>query len=184
MKKNIIKVSEARIRKMISESISKILKEEIGSDIDSEFGGQAEYSPFSSYGDIVSVKVPTADSELRSNVMRFMQQQGYQLYNSGQLDGGEKCMLDFKKDGLNEDLEGGNFAWNNGYDAYVLVDDSCDAVIGNYGPDGKEEAISDAKKQYNRTRGGSFSVFGCENDMYDEDSLVYCTTSNRNSWKF
>lgn len=73
---------------------------------------------------------------------------------------------------------------NKDYKSYVLVDDSCDAVIGNYGPDGKEEAISDAKKQYSRTRGGSFSVFGCENHMYDEDSLVYCTTSNRNSWKF
>ena len=83
------------------------------------------------------------------------------------------------------DFLGGNeFKWNKDYKSYVLVDDSCDAVIGNYGPDGKEEAISDAKKQYNRTRGGSFSVFGCENNMYDENSLVYCTTSNRNSWKF
>ena len=108
MKKNVVKINESTLRKMISESISKVLKE-------------------------------------------------------GELD-----------------FLGGN----KDYKSYVLVDDSCDAVIGNYGPDGKEEAISDAKKQYSRTRGGSFSVFGCKNDMYDEDSLVYCTTSNRNSWKF
>lgn len=108
MKKNVVKINESTLRKMISESISKVLKE-------------------------------------------------------GELD-----------------FLGGN----KDYKSYVLVDDSCDAVIGNYGPDGKEEAISDAKKQYSRTRGGSFSVFGCENHMYDEDSLVYCTTSNRNSWKF
>lgn len=113
MEKTTIKLNETTLRKMISESISKVLRE------------------------------------------------------------GE---LDF--------LGGNEFKWDNGYDAYVLVDDSCDAVIGNYGPEGKEEAISDAKKQYSRTRGGSFSVFGCKNDMYDEDSLVYCTTSNRNSWKF
>ena len=108
MKKNVVKINESTLRKMISESISKVLKE-------------------------------------------------------GELD-----------------FLGGN----KDYKSYVLVDDSCDAVIGNYGPDGKEDAISDAKKQYSRTRGGSFSVFGCENHMYDEDSLVYCTTSNRNSWKF
>ena len=113
MEKTAIKLNETTLRKMISESISRVLREE---------------------------------------------------------------ELDF--------LGGNEFKWDNGYDAYVLVDDSCDAVIGNYGPEGKEEAISDAKKQYSRTRGGSFSVFGCKNDMYDEDSLVYCTTSNRNSWKF
>ena len=185
-------ISEGTLRKMIAESVRKVLKEEIGTDIDSEFGGKAEYSPFSSYGDIVSIKVPTSDSGLRSNVVKFMQQQGYQLYNTGQLDGGAKCILDFRKGGLNEDaydfLEDRDFKWNNGYDSYVLVDDSCDAVIQNYasaeGYDAKADAINDAKKKARETRGGSFSVFGCANGMYDDNSLVYCTSNDRNSWKF
>ena len=190
--KETVKINESQLRQIISESVARILKEEIGADINSEFGGKAEYSPFSSYGDVVSIKVPTADAELRSNVVKFMQQQGYQLYNSGQLDGGAKCMLDFKKGGLNEEaydfLEGHDFAWNNGYDTYVLVDDSTDAVIQNYtsaeGYDAKADAINDAKEKARETRGGSFSVFGCANGMYDDNSLVYCTSNNRNSWKF
>lgn len=85
-------------------------------------------------------------------------------------------------------LEGRDFKWNNGYDSYVLVDDSCDAVIQNYtsadGYDAKADAINDAKKKAHETRGGSFSVFGCADGIYDEDSLVYCTSGDRNSWKF
>jgi hypothetical protein len=195
MKKNTVKINESTLRNIITKSVKKILKEEIGTDIDSEFGGKAEYSPFSSYGDIVSIKVPTSDSELRSSVVKFMRQQGYQLYNTGQLDGGAKCMMDFKKGGLNEDaydfLEDRDFnfnKWNNGYDSYVLVDDSSDAVIQNYtseeGYDAKADAINDAKKKARETRGGSFSVFGCADGMYNEDSLVYCTSGDRNSWKF
>lgn len=85
--------------------------------------------------------------------------------------------------------EFGNLKWNNGYDSYVLVDDSCDAVIQNYtskgeGYDAEKDAINDAKKKAQETRGGSFSVFGCVNNYYDENTLVYCTSSDRNSWKF
>ena len=118
-------------------------------------------------------------------------------------------MFSFKKDDINENairkivaenikkalkesaydfLDGGDFKWNNGYESYVLVDDSCDAVIQNYtaeeGYDAKADAINDAKKKARETRGGSFSVFGCADGMYDEDSLVYCTSNDRNSWKF
>lgn len=78
--------------------------------------------------------------------------------------------------------------WNSGYGSYVLVDDSCDAVIQNYtsenGYDAKADAIADAKKKAQETRGGSFSVFGCVNNYYDENTLVYCTSGDRNSWKF
>ena len=87
------------------------------------------------------------------------------------------------------DFLGGNeFKWNKDYKSYVLVDDSCDAVVGNYtseaGYDAKEEAINDAKQKARETRGGSFSVFGCVGDMYDDNSLVYCTSTDRDSWKF
>lgn len=85
-------------------------------------------------------------------------------------------------------LNGDEFKWNNGYKSYVLVDDSCDAVIQNYtsenGYDAKQDAINDAKKKAEETRGGSFSVFGCVNNYYNEDTLVYCTSGNRDSWKF
>ena len=89
---------------------------------------------------------------------------------------------------LSED-EFGDLKWKNGYDSYVLVDDSCDAVIQNYtstgeGYDAEKDAINDAKKKAQETRGVSFSVFGCVNNYYDENTLVYCTSSDRNSWKF
>ena len=88
------------------------------------------------------------------------------------------------------DFEGSGLKWNNDYNSYVLVDDSCDAIIQNYtsmgdGYDAKADAIADAKKKAEETRGGSFSVFGCDaNNYYNEDSLVYCTSGDRNSWKF
>ena len=93
---------------------------------------------------------------------------------------------------LNEDaydfLEGHDFQQFKDYKSYVLVDDSCDAVVGNYtseeGYDAKEEAINDAKQKARETHGGSFSVFGCVNDMYNENSLVFCSSDDRNSWKF
>ena len=68
----------------------------------------------------------------------------------------------------------------NDYPAYVVVDDSCDAITGNY--DNVQDAIDDAKE--NARSGGSYSVFGCVNDTYDDNTLVYCTSGDRNSWKF
>lgn len=86
-------------------------------------------------------------------------------------------------------LDNDEFKWGkNGYSAYVLVDDSDDSVVDTYtasnGYDAREEAINDAKQKAHETRGGSFSVFGCENGMYDDNTLVFCTSEDRNSWKF
>lgn len=85
-------------------------------------------------------------------------------------------------------LKENDFSWNKDFKNYVLVDDSCDAVIQNYtssnGYDAKQDAINDADEKARETRGGSFSVFGCANGMYNDDTLVYCTSNNRNSWKF
>ena len=92
------------------------------------------------------------------------------------------------KEGDFDFLDSGEFKWEKDYESYVLVDDSCDAVVGNYtseaGRDAKSEAIEDAKAKARETRGGSFSVFGCTGGYYDDDSLVYCTSGNRDSWKF
>lgn len=68
----------------------------------------------------------------------------------------------------------------NDYPAYVVVDDSCDAITGNY--DNVQDAVNDADES--ALNGGSYSVFGCVNDVYDDDTLVYCTSGNRDSWKF
>lgn len=92
------------------------------------------------------------------------------------------------REGAYDFLEDRDFKWNDGYSAYVLVDDSDDSVVDTYtasnGYDAREEAINDAKQKAHETRGGSFSVFGCENGMYDDNTLVFCTSEDRNSWKF
>ena len=76
------------------------------------------------------------------------------------------------------------FKSDKDYESYVLVDDSCDAIVGNYTSDSESEAIEDAKAMSRQTRGGSFSVFGCDDRYFDDDTLVYCTSGDRNSWKF
>lgn len=92
------------------------------------------------------------------------------------------------KESIENAINSNEFKWNNGYTNYVLVDDSDDSVIQNYtsedGYNAEADAINDAKEKARETHGGSFSVFGCVNDMYDEDSLVFRTTANKNSWKF
>lgn len=81
-------------------------------------------------------------------------------------------------------LDSGELKSAKDYESYVLVDDSCDAIVGNYTSDAKSEAIEDAKAKSRETRGGSFSVFGCDGMYYDENTLVYCTSGDRDSWKF
>ena len=98
-----------------------------------------------------------------------------------------ECIKNVLKEDAYDSREGRDIAWNNEYDSYVLVDDSCDAIRQNYasaeGYDAKADAINDAKENARETRGGSFSVFGCTDGIYGEDSLVYCTSGDRNSWK-
>ena len=88
------------------------------------------------------------------------------------------------REGDFDSLNGGEIKSDKDYDSYVLVDGSCDAIVGNYTSDAKSEAIEDAKAKSRETRGGSFSVFGCDGMYYDDSTLVYCTSSNRDSWKF
>lgn len=84
------------------------------------------------------------------------------------------------KEGQFDFLDDDEFKWSNDYSAYVVVDDSCDAITGNY--DNVQDAINDAKES--ARSGGSYSVFGCVNDVYDDNTLVYCTSGDRNSYKF
>jgi hypothetical protein len=71
------------------------------------------------------------------------------------------------------------------YDSYVLVDNSDGSILYNYqvypGDFWKEimnDAINDANEQADGNRFGSYSVYGCENDEYDENTLVYSTDTN------
>ncbi len=72
--------------------------------------------------------------------------------------------------------------WRNGYTEYVVIDDSDGAILGNYsdsqGYNAKQEAINDAISFAKMNRLGSYSVFGCANGMYDDNSLVFSTTSD------
>ena len=71
------------------------------------------------------------------------------------------------------------------YDSYVLVADGDGAILANYqvypGDFWKnvlEDAINDANEEANNNHYGSYSVYGCENNEYDEDTLVYSTVDN------
>jgi hypothetical protein len=62
------------------------------------------------------------------------------------------------------------------YDAYVLIDNSDESILGNYHD--MNDAIEDADYYANRNKYGSYSVVGCIDDEYDLDderSIIYTT---------
>ena len=65
------------------------------------------------------------------------------------------------------------------YETYVLVNDSDGSVIGNYtegnGYDAKAEAIMDAKERAGQDRYGSYTVYGCTDEGYDDTTIVFST---------
>lgn len=68
------------------------------------------------------------------------------------------------------------------YHSYVLVDDSDGAILDRYTPDGPldgeafDQAMEDAKEKARMNKNGSYSVYGCIYDEYDDDTLLYNTT--------
>lgn len=72
--------------------------------------------------------------------------------------------------------------FDDGYDAYVLVDESDGAILANYAKDKSdptydpyEDAINDANQKKTENKFGSYCVYGCIEDVYDDDTLVYKT---------
>ena len=68
------------------------------------------------------------------------------------------------------------------YDAYVLVDESDGAILANYTKDKSdptydpyEDAINDANQKKAENKFGTYCVYGCIEDAYDDDTLVYST---------
>lgn len=68
------------------------------------------------------------------------------------------------------------------YDAYVLVDESDGAILANYTKDKSdptydpyEDAINDANQKKAENKFGTYCVYGCIEDVYDDDTLVYNT---------
>lgn len=66
------------------------------------------------------------------------------------------------------------------YESYVLIDNSVGSVIANYvvypgdwWEDVFDEACSDADDNANNNRYGSYSVYGCIGDEYDDNTLLY-----------
>ena len=71
------------------------------------------------------------------------------------------------------------------YDAYVLVDNSDGSILYNYQvypgdfwKDVMNDAIYDADEQANGNCFGSYSVYGCINNQYDENTLVFSTDTD------
>ena len=64
------------------------------------------------------------------------------------------------------------------YDAYVLVDQASDEILGNYGADELDYAIQDANDRQDDSRAiGRFLVVGCHGNQYDLNDVVYDTNS-------
>lgn len=66
------------------------------------------------------------------------------------------------------------------YEAYVVIDNSDQALIGTYESNGNwreamENAIADAKDEARYNKYGSYSVYGCIGNEYTKDSLIYNT---------
>ncbi len=68
------------------------------------------------------------------------------------------------------------------YDAYVLVDESDGAILANYAKDKSdptydpyEDAINDANQKKAEDKFGTYCVYGCIENVYDDDTLVYKT---------
>ena len=68
------------------------------------------------------------------------------------------------------------------YDAYVLVDESDGAILANYAKDKSdptydpyEDAINDANQKKAENKFGTYCDYGGIEDVYDDDTLVYCT---------
>ena len=68
------------------------------------------------------------------------------------------------------------------YDSYVLVDESDGAILANYTEDKSdptydpyEDAINDANQKKAENKFGTYCVYGCIEDVYDDDTLVYST---------
>ncbi len=65
------------------------------------------------------------------------------------------------------------------YDAYVVVDNSDGAIVSNYevqyNPNAKEDAIKDAQDEASYNKYGSYTVYGCIGNEYDENTIVYNT---------
>lgn len=73
------------------------------------------------------------------------------------------------------------------YDAYVVVDNSDGAIVANYqaeySENAREEAISEAEEEAQHNKYGSYSVYGCIGNEYDENTLVYNTYKESNESK-
>lgn len=76
------------------------------------------------------------------------------------------------------------------YEAYVLIDESDGAIIynyqvwpGDYWLDILNDAIEDAREEQRHNKYGSYGVYGCMNNEYDESTRVFITNGLNESNK-
>lgn len=89
---------------------------------------------------------------------------------------------DYDEEENSEEEEGQSDIDEMDYDAYVLVDESDGAILANYTKDKSdptydpyEDAINDANQKKAENKFGTYCVYGCIEDVYDDDTLVYST---------
>lgn len=136
MKKQLIRLTEGDLHKIIEESVNRILNEYTDND-----KGIGEYNKY--------------------NI--------------------EECLKPSIKEAFSDYYNVSHFADPNKdyYNGFVIVDGTR-AVVGNY--DNYEEAVEDAKEMAHRYKGGTFEVYGCDEDGYaleedypEDNTLVYST---------
>lgn len=72
----------------------------------------------------------------------------------------------------------GHGDYNYGWDAFVIIDDWDGSIVATYDNNGKEyselydEACEEAQDMANKNRNTTFSVYGCLDDEYSEDTLL------------
>lgn len=100
---------------------------------------------------------------------------GYEDYDGDVWDGPGSPEEEAEEDRMNK-IEN----WD--YNALVLVDESDGAILANYTVenvdtvgDVYDEAVNDAKQKKLENKFGSYSVYGCLDDGYDDDTLMYST---------
>ena len=76
------------------------------------------------------------------------------------------------------------------YEAYVLIDESDGSIIynyqvwpGDYWLDILNDAIEDAREEQRHNKYGSYGVYGCINNEYDESTRVFITNGLNESNK-
>ena len=184
MKKQLIRLTEGDLHRIIKESINRILneytdkdraesrkkldmtmcRERYGNNNIHDYKGKAAMHTLGAYG--------KEGEEVGQN------DSGVGEYDRYDMDESVRRSL---REAFSDIYQSHNFEDPNKdyYQSFVIVD-STRAVLGHY--DNYDEAVEDAKEMARRYKGGTFEVYGCDEDGYaleenypEDNTLVYST---------